>query len=173
MKDWRLQWEDILIEILVKNGIQCEKTSFSLNSTLTKLRDSDWETILQSGQIVELIYPSKKGGKLKLKATNSNELPIEIGTVNFYNEEKEYKKGILCQLIDKDIIYANGINRTCLEFNQPIILIDSEKIPKDILDSKTLNLKTKGTSKSKSICGGCTGMIIVIVTVALIVYLLR
>ncbi len=153
------------MKVLDKDNIKNEKTSFSLDSNLTKLRDYEWDKIIQSGQIVEIIQPKRKGGKLKVKAIDSNDLPVEIGTIEFYDEEVNYNKAIICQLIDRDLTYSSGDKRSCLEFNQPIILINSDAIPNEIMASKTLKVKTKG--KTKSGCLATVSAFLVFVSIAI------
>jgi len=171
MENWKIQWEEILIEKLRQAGIRHEKTSFSISSDLKKLRDFDYENMLQSGQIVDLILPERKGGKVKLKAISVNGLPVEVGTLNFYNSESNFKKGIVCQLIEKDLTYANGDVRSCLEFNQPIILFDADTLPEDILSSDVLKIKKKGQER-KPLKGGCIAGLVVLLVLFFAVFLI-
>lgn len=171
LKDWKIQWEELLIEGLNRHGIKHEKTSFKITPDLKKGRDFDWENTLISGQIVNIIYPSRRGGKLQIQAKNENSLPINVGTIEFYNQEVNYKIGIVCQLVDKDLRYANGDKRSCLEFDQPILLIDTELIPEDILNSDTFRLKHTGKKIGNK--SGCFSFAaIILLFISLIIFLL-
>lgn len=171
MEKWKIQWEEILIEKLKQAGIRHEKTSFSISSDLKKLRDLDYDKMLQSGQIVDLILPQRKDGKVKLKAIDVNGLPVEVGTLNFYNSESNFKKGIVCQLIEKDLNYSNGDVRSCLEFNQPIILFDADTLPEEILSSDVLKIKEKGQER-KPLKGGCIPALVVLLVLFFAVFLI-
>lgn len=66
-------------------------------------------------------------------------------------------------LIEKELHYANGDTRVCLEFDQPIILINSESIPKEIFESKTFKLKTK--AKKTRCFSNCFGIILIFIII--------
>jgi len=138
MKNWKIQWEEIVIESLKSNGIRYEKTSFTISPDMKKGRDNDWEGTINSGMVVDL---KRKGADLILQGISQNSIPVNLGFVEFYDQDIIYKKGIICQLLEKDLNYAKGSKRTCLEFTQPIILIESDDIPNEILSSSTLRIK--------------------------------
>lgn len=144
------------MEGLDKYGIKREKTSFKITSDLKKTRDDGWNGTLKSGQIVRVLPPKKKGSSLLLQGVNQHNLPVLIGSVDFYDESVDYKLGVICWLVEKKLDYANGSTKSCLEFDQPIILVDSENIPDDILNSKTLRLRTDAKSK------GCLGVFVLL-----------
>jgi len=154
---WQKQWEMLLLDDLVKNEIPHERTSFSISPDLKKYRDDDWDKIINSGQILELIRPKRSGAKIKLKSLSQDNLPIEVGTVSFYNDEVNYKLGVVCQLTKKKLEYASGDTRSCLEFDQPIILVAAEELPKSILESKTLNIKSQAKET------GCFGFLVFLI----------
>ena len=153
---WELQWEEILQDKLESRRIEFERTSLHISSNLKRYRDYDWDKTINSGQIVELIDPKRKGSKIEAKGMSQANQPIRLGTISFYDDETQYKTGIICQLLTKDLDYANGDTKNCLEFEQPIILTTSDSIPDEILESKTLKVKNQAKST------GCFGVLILL-----------
>lgn len=168
MAKWQKQWETLMLQALEEKGIEYEKTSLSIHSNLKPYRDYDWDGVITAGQIVDVIYPSRKGGSLKVKGTNSNDLPVELGKVSFYNEEKKYYRAIIGQLYLKTLDYANGDSRECLEFEQPIILTTSERLSPSMFKSKALDVKSK-PSKSKGTVNCVIGIFFLIVMIGIAV----
>jgi len=147
VKKWERQWEKMVMDELDKQGIHSEKTSFNISSDIKRLRDYDWDSIISGGQVVKVVQPKTKGARLKLQAVSSDDLPITIGTVEYYEPEVDYQTAIVGQLIEKELDYARE-TRYCLEFNQPVILVDASSLPQKLLTSKTLKLKTKASKSS-------------------------
>ena len=154
---WQLQWEKLLMEQLKKYKIDYEKTSFQIAPDLKKYRDHDWDKIISSGQILEVVESKLASGKLEIISITKGGLPVEVGAVSFYNKGVDYNKAIVCQLVERTLYYEGREDEQCLEFVQPIILVAAEEIPSGVLEYKTLGLKNRAG-------GGCLVLVVLLIT---------
>ena len=95
-----------------------------LNSRVTRRRDGAWTSELNSHQIVELHYPKTKGARIKVMSTNEDQLSVSIGYVENYDVDRDYKCGLLRNLSEESVDYANGNSKRKLKDVQQIFLIE-------------------------------------------------
>ena len=127
--------------MLTEEGIEIKglKTTLNLSGALKRYRDDEWETEINSFQIVELHYPKTKGARIKAYALNGDNLMVNIGSIELYPENTKYPKAILGELKEDTITLANGDQRTRLKGNQEIYLLSNA----DAIDELIGNPKSK------------------------------
>lgn len=139
--NWQNDWEKLLVASFIENNIEYERTTFRISNQIREARDNEWGLTIVDCQIIKLEHPTGRGKKMRVIGLNSNGIKVELGTVDFV--EEKYRAGIVGHLVEKDLSYKDGDIKSCLEFYQPVYLIDTKDIPDSMMSSSVFRLQGK------------------------------
>ena len=169
MASKRSKKRSLILEKLDELGIIYEEVTYSISPNLKHFRDWEWEYILRGNQIIDI---EKVGGKLQLIAFNGDGIKTEIGKTSVFTKDVDFKKGIILDLLTKELKYQNGDKRECLEFVQHILLIgEINELPKEITKGKGIYpLWLRGLTKEEIKKKNSYTTIIILIVIILFFY---
>lgn len=130
-------WSQSLMDYLKENNITHDLVTYRADSKLLKMREYDWEKSVVSGMWLN-VKTKPNRYELRLTGVDVNGVDAPIGSVEFYDDSKNWKYAITLPLFTKTLEYRSGDSKECLLYDQQAILLEDDLF----LDLKEIGVRS-------------------------------
>lgn len=157
-------WAQKVVKILKEKNISHQLVTYRADSKLLKMREYDWEESVVPGMWMNVKLKQSRH-ELRLTGLDADGVDAPIGTVEFFDESKDWKYAITLPLYTKTLEYRSGDDKECLKYDQQAILLEDNMIT----ELEGLGIRSRPPVKVTPYSESCIIILVVIVIAAFFV----